>query len=234
MMDKHLKAVLFDMDGVLIESRNLIERVWTSVAAKYDVTVTADFVREHIHGRPGHYTRDELFKGFSLDERLAIKAEVDAMEESAFSPMLPGVNFFLNLLKASDVPMALVTSSWRQRIVNVIEMHCLHGVFCVIVDRDNVAKGKPNPQCYRAAASQLGISARDCLIFEDSVSGVKAGVASRATCLGIGEGDDLLKAGALARFADFDRVTEYLTPVEGRSLRFEHDQTTFLLQGAWQ
>ncbi len=232
MMDKHLKAVLFDMDGVLIESRSLIERAWMSVAAKYDVTVTDDFVRDHIHGRPGNYTRDALFHEFSSSERLAMKAEVDALEEAAFSPMLPGVDAFLRRLNTLGVPIGLVTSSWRQRIVNVIEMHGLHDVFGVIVDRDDVLKGKPDPQGYRDAASRLSFSAQECLIFEDSVSGIKAGVASGAVCLGVGEGGELQEAGAAATFNDFDRVMACLTPFGTRSLRFEHDQLAFVLDGA--
>jgi HAD superfamily hydrolase (TIGR01509 family) len=228
-MERDIKAVLFDMDGVLIDSRHLIEEIWTSVAAKYGIDLTAEFVRDHIHGRPGHYTRDRLFQAFSPEKRLAIKAEVDEMEETAFSPMLPGLGAFIDRLKVHRIPAALVTSSWRQRITNVIEMHALQGFFTVVVDRNDVAHGKPDPQCYQLAAAQLGLAARECLVFEDSVSGVQAGVASGAICLGIGNSEALVESGALARFGDFRSVDLCFVESPEGSLTFSHDGTSFRL-----
>jgi len=203
MRDIVFSAVLFDMDGVLIQSREVIEYAWTSVAKKNGIELSDEYADEFIHGRLGSYTLDAIFKNFSEEEKHDIKRQVDDIEETAKYDLVPGVFKLLNLFRVSQVPLALVTSSWSAKIDNVIQDHGLGSVFATIIDRDDVIHGKPDPACYRLAAKRLGVDIRQCLIFEDSQSGVKAAVQSGASCIGIGHDPTLKSCGAKAAFSNF-------------------------------
>ena len=102
MTQRTFTAVCFDMDGVLIQSREVIESAWTTVARKYGVEVDQAFVHEHIHGRPGGYTLQALFGQFEERERVAIKQQVDTLEELSDCSLVPGVAAFITLLDVSS------------------------------------------------------------------------------------------------------------------------------------
>lgn len=200
-------AVCFDMDGVLIQSRSVIERAWTSVAQQYGISVDKAFIDEHIHGRPGAYTLDVLFADIDPAQRHHIKQQVDAIEEISECALVPGVAHLIKQLRDHDLPMALVTSSWPARIAHVLRQHHLEAVFDCIISRDDIIHGKPAPDAYVLAARQLHRVPGECLVFEDSVSGVQAAVGSGALCLGIGNEPALADYGAAATFTDFDALT---------------------------
>lgn len=199
------------MDGVLIQSRDVIEFAWTSVARRYGVAVDQAFITEHIHGRPGGHTMQALFGQFDEPQRVAIKQQVDAVEQVSTCALVPGVAAFIAQLKASAVPMALVTSSWRARVENVLQQHNLTSVFDSIICRDDVRSGKPAPDAYRLAAAQLERQSDECLVFEDSVSGVQSAISSGALCVGIGEDSTLTDHGAARVYADFTALPVSLT-----------------------
>lgn len=199
-------AVLFDMDGVLIRSREAIASAWGSVAREQGVALDADCLRDHVHGRPGGYTLDYLFGHLPPERRRALKQQVDTLEERADCPLLPGVADFLRQLRRLDVPLALVTSSWPARIEHVLRQHDLQTAFRTLVSRDDVAHGKPAPDGYRLAAARLGLPAARCLVFEDSLSGVQAACAAGAACVAIGDEAGLLDAGARWSARDFPEL----------------------------
>ncbi|WP_259640442.1 HAD family hydrolase [Pseudomonas savastanoi] len=204
MTAQNFSAVCFDMDGVLIHSRNAIERAWTDVAYDYGINVSKEFIHHHIHGRPGEYTLKMLFGEFNNEQRGIIKKQVDAAEESAPCALMPGVAILIAHLHECGVPLALVTSSWPQRIENVLRQHGLGKFFDCVVSREDVKNGKPAPDCYELAAQKLARKTHQCLVFEDSSSGVRSAVSSGALCLGIGGETSLLADGAAAVYADFN------------------------------
>jgi sugar-phosphatase len=191
------------MDGVLIQSREVIEFAWTTVARHHGITVDQAFITEHIHGRPGGHTMQALFGQFDEHQRVAIKQEVDAIEQVSTCALVPGVATFIARLKECAVPLALVTSSWRERVEHVLQQHGLASTFDSIICRDDVRSGKPAPDAYRLAAAQLERQSDECLVFEDSVSGVQAAVSSGALCIGIGDDPSLTAHGAARLYADF-------------------------------
>lgn len=199
-------AVCFDMDGVLIQSREVIEFAWTSVAREYGVEISQDFIHEHIHGRPGEYTLEALFPSFDQPTRRIIKQQVDAAEEVAVCSLVPGVAKLISRLRERSIPLALVTSSWPARIANVLNCHGLETAFECIVSREDVSSGKPAPECYQLAARKLNNPINECLVFEDSVSGVQSAVGGGAICLGIGNDISLRDDGAKAVYSDFDAL----------------------------
>ncbi|MCA4131026.1 HAD family phosphatase, partial [Pseudomonas aeruginosa] len=140
------------MDGVLISSREAIAAAWSRVAGEQGVALGPDCLRDHVHGRPGGYTLDYLFGHLPMERRRILKQRVDALEEGADCPLLPGVAAVIRQLRWLDVPLALVTSSWPARIDHVLRQHDLQAAFRTLVSRDDVVHGKPAPDGYRLAA----------------------------------------------------------------------------------
>jgi len=181
-----VEAVLFDMDGVLIDSISVIENAWRSAAARYGRRLTEDDMRQHVHGQPGRHTAAALFPGCSSQERAAICRSVDALEERAQCPPLPGVIPLIDELVTARVIVGLVTSSWPERIRHVCATLGLTGAFTTIVDRGCTAHGKPYPDPYQEAARRLGLAPERTLAFEDSTNGVASALTAGAHCVAVG------------------------------------------------
>ncbi|MCS4510195.1 HAD family hydrolase [Xylophilus ampelinus] len=194
------------MDGVLIQSRETIEDAWTRIACSYGIEVSHAFIRDHIHGRSGEYTLLTLFGEFDPVQRRRIKEQVDAIEEIAACPLVPGVATLIAQLRNGGISSALVTSSWPARIAHVLQQHDMENVFDCVISREDVERGKPAPDCYRLAAQRLSRPIHECLVFEDSVSGVQSAVRSGALCIGIGDDLTLVDHGATAVYADFESL----------------------------
>lgn len=213
------------MDGVLIQSREVIEHAWTTVAREYGLSVDQAFIDEHIHGRPGGYTLKTLFAEFGEAQQVAIKREVDAIEQVTNCALVPGVATLIARLRERAVPLSLVTSSWRARVEHVLQQHDLTSAFDSIICRDDVRSGKPAPDPYRLAAAQLGRQSDECLVFEDSVSGVQSAISSGALCIGIGDDPTLTAHGAAGVYADFTRLALRL---DGRGAHGYADGALFI------
>jgi len=213
------------MDGVLIQSREVIEHAWTTVAREYGISVDQAFIDEHIHGRPGGHTLKTLFAEFDEAQQVAIKRKVDAIEQVTNCALVPGVATLIARLREHAVPLALVTSSWRARVEHVLQQHHLTSAFDSIICRDDVRSGKPAPDPYRLAAAQLGRQSDECLVFEDSVSGVQSAISSGALCIGIGDDPTLTAHGAAGVYADFTRLALRL---DGRGAHGYADGALFI------
>ncbi|WP_441249950.1 HAD family hydrolase [Kitasatospora sp. McL0602] len=200
---QEIDGVVFDLDGVLIDSRPVIEGAWRAVAARHGRVVTAAEAEQLVHGRSGAETVVALFPGLSADGRAAVWAEVDRVEEEARYAPVPGAVELVRLLAGAGVPLGLATSSWTRKIDNALGGLGLLELLPVRVTRDDVDHGKPHPAAYLTAGRLLGVPPERVLVFEDSLSGVHSAVAAGAVCVGVGVGgSDLLGAGAVALTPD--------------------------------
>ncbi|MFI8456272.1 HAD family hydrolase [Kitasatospora sp. NPDC085464] len=197
-----VEAVVFDMDGVLIDSRPVIEEAWRTVARRHGRVLADPEVEEYVHGRTGDQTVRLIFPDRSDADRKAIWAEVDTVEEEAPYRAVAGADGLATRLWRAGVPIGLATSSWTRKIDNALGGLGLLDVFRVRVTRDDVERGKPHPDPYLAACRGLGIRPQRALVFEDSVSGVRSAVAAGSVCVGIG-GPALVEAGAVVAVPDF-------------------------------
>lgn len=197
-------AALFDMDGVLIDTRGEVERIWGALARATGRTLSPREIHDHVHGVPLESTLDRLFPGLSEPDRAVFVRDVVALEASAEYVPLPGVEAVLQALRLAGVPTALVTSGVRSKVDRVLPFLGLERAFDTIVTADIVARGKPDPEPYRLAAAQLGLEPARCVVFEDSLSGLASGSAAGAFCVGIGtDADALCGAGAGFVVPDF-------------------------------
>lgn len=201
-----IAAVLFDMDGVLIDSNAVIERGWAEGAQMFGKTLTEEDIAMHIHGQPGPHTIRALFSDLPLEDQMKVQAHIIHVENTADYDPIPGVSELIRALHKANIIVGIVTSGWRSKIERIMEMLQITPCISVIVERDDVARGKPYPDPYLLASKRLHLAPSRTLVFEDSRSGVTSAVTAGAICVGIGE-DSLKECGAAIAIADFCNVT---------------------------
>lgn len=207
------RAILFDMDGTLVDSTEAVVRVWTNFADRYGIDI--DEIMEHSHGvRMVETVEKHAPDGADIS---AIVRELSDFELGDHEGIvaLPGASTFLASLPASAV--ALVTSASRALATTRMAAAGL-AVPSVLVTAEDVEFGKPRPDCYLLAAERLGVDARDCIVFEDADAGVRAGLAAGATVVVVGELVSDATRG-LIRIPDYSAVTATTAP-DGLTVRF--------------
>lgn len=172
-------AVLFDMDGTIVDSRYIVERMWRIWATEHGISV--DDALSVAHGRRTLETMQLLAPHLATPEEAARLDALEAEQEGG-EIAIPGALDLLSTLPRDR--WAVVTSAphqlaWR-RIVGV----GLPGPQ-VLVGADDVAEGKPSPLGYLQAAERLGVDARRCVVLEDTPAGVEAGRAAGAKVIGL-------------------------------------------------
>jgi HAD superfamily hydrolase (TIGR01509 family) len=205
-----VEAVLFDMDGVVIDTQQSVTDFWLAFAAEQGVTLTADDFEDHIYGVPVAHTLRVLFPDLPFAGHIALRERTAAYESALAYSEVPGLTAFLRPLSAAGVPTALVTSGEPWKVAAMSGQLGLEGLFDAVITAADIRWGKPDPECYALAADQLGIPATRCVIFEDSVSGVQAAVAAGALCVGVQPSgrlaQRLVECGAWHVIPDFVRV----------------------------
>lgn len=225
--DRKIKAVLFDMDGVLVDSRSVIERAWTEAGEMYGIKISEDDIHNHIHGQPGPHTIQALFGHLPTIDQQKVQTHIIHTENTADCVPIPGVADFVKKLREAGIPLGIVTSGWRYKIDRVIESLNAQSFFSVIVERDDVKRGKPYPDPYLLAAEKLTLSPGETLVFEDAKSGVISAVSAGSLCIGIG-GDELMSCGAVFTTPDFLEAKTFTYSNEGTVISFGENKTIYI------
>lgn len=176
-------AVLFDMDGVLIDSERIAQDVTREASLHLGLALPARVVMRMIG-----LGRDALQRMLAVElggdfpfERFQSEWETRYQERIAMGvPIKPGVTEALAALAALGLPCAVATSTSTRFAHYKLEQAGLLAHFAVVIGRDAVPHGKPAPDLYLHAAKQLGVPAHLCWAFEDSLPGLTAAVASGA------------------------------------------------------
>jgi HAD superfamily hydrolase (TIGR01509 family) len=193
------RAVLFDMDGVIVDSEQAVTDFWQRLAAAHNIHLSERDLAVHVYGRPVGDTFEALFPHLSAEERERATADMQSAEMSDHYVALPGAVEFVRTLHRRNIPTALVTSGEPWKVAVVTQQLGIEGCFGTVVTASDIPVGKPDPQCYLLAAERLGQPIAECIVFEDAVSGVQAAVAAGALCVGVtrvGREATLLAAGA--------------------------------------
>jgi HAD superfamily hydrolase (TIGR01509 family) len=183
-----IRAVLFDMDGVLIDSEPAHQAAAQVVLRERGLPVPGDHDWERVFlGRPD---RDGLHDWFAEHRVVADVEDLMAAKQVQVAARLAtGVvacddgQWLARELHRRGVPLALVTGARRAEAALVIERFALDGVFAATVSADDVARGKPDPEPYLRGAAALGVSASACLVIEDAVPGLRAAEAAGAAVI---------------------------------------------------
>jgi sugar-phosphatase len=212
-------AILFDMDGTLLSSIEAAERVWTRWAAQFGIDART-FLPD-IHGRRAVDSVRRLnIPGIDPEaEAEAITlAEIDDVEGVR---AIPGAREFVSTLPKGR--WAIVTSAPRALAVRRLEAAGLSAP-PVFITAEDIPRGKPDPACYQLAASQLGWSADDCLVFEDASAGIRAGEAAGAAVTVITATHPHAMETSHPTYADYRSLRATVRP-DGR-LQLMHDASS--------
>jgi len=173
------EALLFDMDGTLVDSSHCVERTWRSWAERHRLDLEALLAISH--GRQNYETIRLIAPQLETPEELAflVRAEEECREGIA---AVPGARALLDSLAPAN--WAVVTSAWRT--LAELRLKCAGLPLPeVLVTADDVSRSKPHPDGYLAAASRLGVAPSACVVVEDAPAGVEAARAAGMPVIGI-------------------------------------------------
>ncbi len=176
MIATRCSALLFDLDGVLIDSTPAVARVWRRWAIERGLD--PESVVRMAHGRPSRTTLCELLSGADIDiDRENGEVERREMEDLDGVVLLPGARELLNILPPE---LWTIATSCTRPLAEVRLRAAGLPVPKTMITSSDVKIGKPDPEPYLKAAAKLGFSASDCIVVEDAPAGVRAGKAAGA------------------------------------------------------
>ena len=181
-MLKNIKAVLFDLDGTLVDSM----WIWKSVDEEYfekkGLVLSSDEIdsfQQELEGMGFTETAVFFKKRFGIEDSLEeIKAAWISMATEKYCnevPLKDGVKEFLEYLKEQQIPSAICSSNSIELIKMVLKAHEIDNYFTKMITCCDVSASKPAPDVYLAAAKALNVSPENCLVFEDVPMGILAG-----------------------------------------------------------
>ena len=173
-----IRAVVFDMDGLLLDTERLAMRGLHRAGADVGIDVPMDLCHLMI-GVPVDACRALLVERFGAGVPAdaffeASSRQLEAQVEAGLLQLKPGVDALLERLDKAELPYAVATSSARAKALRHLHATGIAARFRAIVSRDDVARGKPHPDVFLRAAAALGTEPRHCLALEDSYNGVRA------------------------------------------------------------
>ncbi|WP_329479671.1 HAD-IA family hydrolase [Kribbella sp. NBC_01484] len=180
---RDIRAVLFDMDGTLVDSDDAVDRAWTRWAVEYGVP-PADALAI-AYGSPSETTIARLRPDLSAEEWSAAAARLLDLECDDLTDVVPapGAIELIGTLERLGLPWAVFTSA-SNRLAKV-RLGAAGISPSILVTVDDVTHGKPDPEGYLCAAELLGVPPRHCLVVEDTEVGLSAGRAAGAVTAGL-------------------------------------------------
>lgn len=182
-------AVIFDMDGVLVDNFTVHLDAWNLFCKKHHIAITEHELKHHAFGR----TNEELLPQFF--GKALTKNEIDQLADDKEQiyrdlykgkvALIEGLHLFLSNLKAHNIPVAVATSAPAANARFVLNETGTAHLFKSIIDVSMVQKGKPDPEIYTKAAQVLGFEANRCLVFEDSFAGIESATRAGMAVVGV-------------------------------------------------
>jgi beta-phosphoglucomutase len=181
-------AVIFDMDGVIIDSNPFHKISLRQFCEKYGYHLSDQELINKIYGRTNKEWIANLFGALSQEDLVRYEEEKESLFRELYKNdirALRGLPEFLKRLKEKNIPIAIGTSAPRSNVDYVLSHTGLEKYFATILDESDVEHGKPNPEIYLKVAARLGYEPSRCIVFEDSLSGVESARRAGAKVVGV-------------------------------------------------
>jgi len=181
-----LKAVIFDMDGVIIDSMPLHMQIEQDMFEEYGIKISKED-HETFAGKTDYYMWGILKERFhiepSIDELTEMKVQrfIEKLDEVKLED---GIYEFILTVHREKYKLALASSNDRKIVDEVLKKFNLSEYIQVSVSGQEVVKGKPDPEIFLKAAEMLGVQANNCIVIEDAFAGVRAAKAAGMKCVG--------------------------------------------------
>lgn len=206
-----IQGVIFDLDGVIVDTAHYHFIAWKRLAKELGIHFT-EHENEQLKGVSRMRSLEIILELGNLRlshdemERLATKKNqwfVDYINAMTPDEIFPGVKELIQDLRANGIKVALASSS--KNADTVLTLLTIKDYFDAIVDGTMITHTKPDPEIFLLAAKKLNLPPSQCLVFEDAEAGVEAAVAAGMKCIGVGSPQQLSKANVVvAKTADFN------------------------------
>jgi beta-phosphoglucomutase family hydrolase len=188
-MIKEKFAVLFDMDGVIIDSNPYHKDAWLEFCRRYQVELKEEDVPRYIYGKTNKAALVDVFqREFSPEESFRLSEEKEAIYRElhrADIRLIEGLGDLLEAFRQHHIPLAVCTNAPVANLDFTLEETGIRSYFQVLIDASKVSKGKPDPEIYLKAAQLLSMPPNRCIVMEDSTVGVEAGLRAGMKVVGI-------------------------------------------------
>ncbi len=199
-----LSAIIFDMDGVVIDSHPVHKKSWSLFLQSVGKEVSEEDLDFVLEGTK----REDILRHFLGDldadqlHEYGLRKEALFRQQAISIQPIPGVTAFIQSVTSSGLLAALASSGSKTRVHYILDHLSVKEKFRVIVTGDDVKNGKPDPSVFRLAAERLGVEPSEALVFEDAIAGVQAAKSAGMKCIGVAQGSRT----QLLRAAGADRV----------------------------
>ncbi len=182
-------AVIFDMDGVIIDSNPFHVRKWETLLTEHGIPFDRAALPKQVLGpRNGPTLRRFFGEALTPEFQQRLCEELEVRFRRAFGPHarpFPGVERLIGECQANGVLLALASSAMSKNVNFIVDTLDLRASFQVILNGDEVAKAKPYPEIYEKAAAKLSLKPADCVAIEDSFVGIAAAKSAGMKCVGV-------------------------------------------------
>ncbi|MDA0194879.1 MAG: HAD family phosphatase [Bacteroidetes bacterium] len=182
-------AVIFDMDGVLVDNNPVHVETWKIYADRLEFELTPEKIKNDLYGRTNADAFRRLYNPDLTDRQCAkLSQEKEALYREIYKETIhpvDGLIDFLSEIKEMFVPMVIATSAIPENVEFVTKMLGIADYFQFVINETHVTKGKPDPEVYLITVEKLGLPAKNCVVIEDSLSGVQAGISAGCKVVGL-------------------------------------------------
>lgn len=183
-----LAAFVFDMDGVIVDSNPFHKIAIRQFCFQHGHSLSEQQLKEKVYGRTNRDWLKNLFGNLPEKQLQAYAEEKEKLFREIYSDnitALKGLHHFLDRLEQHSIPKAIATSAPRANVDFILSRTGLEKYFPVILDDTDVSHGKPDPEIYIKSAAALGLLNGQCIVMEDSISGVEAAKRAGSSVIGI-------------------------------------------------
>jgi beta-phosphoglucomutase len=183
------KAVIFDMDGVICHTNPFHSKAFDLFFKKRGIYPTDADYKAHMYGKSNSYIFSHfLNKKIERQELLNLEDEKESLFREIYAPEvepIAGFLEFLSILKSNGIKTGVATSAPRANLDLIMGSLGFENLMESIMASENVSKHKPDPEVYLTSAINLKVQASECIVFEDSFSGISAGINAGMRVVGV-------------------------------------------------